>query len=662
MPDERRGLDMDVRAHQIEELKKRRTHPHVSDDDPAEEAGPVVKTAPPTSLPVFLIVFVVLLLKVMAARLMIVGNIGPGTAILLEAIVLLALMSPVEILLPRKAVGYLVLDVVLTLLLASSAVYAAFFDRVLSLDAVRFVGQLGDVQGSVFALIEWYHVLFFVDLIALSGWLVYARGDLEWWHARGSRPSTKLVTSHALVAAVVLIAGLTGDIGVGSTTGLARENGLVRFQLAALFADPAEAAPLIVADPSDASAVQQAVWGLKGIDGSSPFDQKGVASGDNLIVIQIESLQRFAVDATVNGEPVMPVLNELASEGWDFPNTYFQVGIGNTSDSEFMFNTSIYPRADVASGERVEGKEVPALPKLMKDLGYETLSFHANDVGFWNRDVLHPALGFDTFYDIEFFGDDDIIGIGPSDEVLFDKSLPVLQGLASRNAPFYAYFITLTPHHPFEMPADKVRLEIPAEYEGTLVGRYLEAMNYEDWVIGEFVQDLKDSGIYEDTTIIIFGDHFGIDPLNIEPADEDVLADLLGRPYSVVDKMATPFMIHVPGQDSATVDRTIGQIDVLPTLAEIAGIDTSELVVFGKSAFDPTENLLGERYYLPSGSFINEEVVLVPDTGFDDATAYDLGNGDLRADGAATAAEFDRALQLLSLSDAYFEDLPRVSR
>lgn len=96
----------------------------------------------------------------------------------------------------------------------------------------------------------------------------------------------------------------------------------------------------------------------------------------NLIVVQMESFQNFPINLTLNGQEVTPVLNKLAKEGFYFPHVFQQIGPGNTSDAEFMSNTSIYPTAAAAmstsfgdrqlaesaaalAGARVRGEYVP---------------------------------------------------------------------------------------------------------------------------------------------------------------------------------------------------------------------------------------------------------------------------------------------------------------
>jgi phosphoglycerol transferase MdoB-like AlkP superfamily enzyme len=69
----------------------------------------------------------------------------------------------------------------------------------------------------------------------------------------------------------------------------------------------------------------------------------GKEKGKNLIVVQVESLQNFVVGAKINGVEITPNLNKLAGDSIYFNNFYSQTSGGNTSDAEFMMNTSLYP-------------------------------------------------------------------------------------------------------------------------------------------------------------------------------------------------------------------------------------------------------------------------------------------------------------------------------
>lgn len=70
--------------------------------------------------------------------------------------------------------------------------------------------------------------------------------------------------------------------------------------------------------------------------------EKGAASGRNVIMLQLESFQNFLIGLEVDGQEITPNLNQLARQSLYFPNFYQQVGQGNTSDAEFVVNTSFY--------------------------------------------------------------------------------------------------------------------------------------------------------------------------------------------------------------------------------------------------------------------------------------------------------------------------------
>ena len=88
---------------------------------------------------------------------------------------------------------------------------------------------------------------------------------------------------------------------------------------------------------------QDKVNALKGLDASDKEALlTGVAKGKNLIIIQMESFQKFLVDLKIDGKEITPNINKLAHESQYFPNFYQNVGQGNTSDAEFVVNTSFY--------------------------------------------------------------------------------------------------------------------------------------------------------------------------------------------------------------------------------------------------------------------------------------------------------------------------------
>ena len=175
----------------------------------------------------------------------------------------------------------------------------------------------------------------------------------------------------------------------------------------------------------------------------------------------------MVVGAKVDGVEVMPNLNKLVAESYYFPHTVVNVGKGTTIDAEFLVNTSIYPPGNRPSSYVYSDYALPGLPRLMSAAGYRTATFHADRLSFWRRGAFYPALGWDKVYARDFYGENDIVGMGPSDDVLFAKTLPELQKMDAADKPFYAMIVTLSAHYPFApLPASKKPMTLPGRVQG----------------------------------------------------------------------------------------------------------------------------------------------------------------------------------------------------
>ena len=123
-----------------------------------------------------------------------------------------------------------------------------------------------------------------------------------------------------------------------------------------------------------------------------------IFKGKNIIVVHGESLQGFTMNVAINHRELTPNLNRLAREGLYFSNFYSQESVGNSSDSEFTLLSSLLPSSSGTVFMNYFNREYVTLPKLLKEQGYYTFSMHGNSGSSWNRNVMHPRLGFDDFY------------------------------------------------------------------------------------------------------------------------------------------------------------------------------------------------------------------------------------------------------------------------
>ncbi|MFC3256596.1 LTA synthase family protein, partial [Paenibacillus sepulcri] len=397
---------------------------------------------------------------------------------------------------------------------------------------------------------------------------------------------------------------------------------------------------------------------LKNVQEPAAPQYWNAAQGKNLIILQLESFQNFLIDLKIDGQEITPNLNKLAHDNFYFPHFFQQVGEGNTSDAEFVVNTSFYIPPQGPATMMYANKELPSLPKLMASQGYQTATFHTDVIEFWNRNNLYKALGFEHYYDQSFFGTDDTIFFGSSDEVLYSKTAEELERMNDSGKPFYSQVISMTAHHPFTIPERKYKMTLPERYEGTLVGDYIRAQNYADYAVGLFIDDLKKRGVWDNSVLVVYGDHMGLPMYSLHHDDKDLMQEIYGHEYSYADMMNIPLIIASPGVTKPEVfNQTGAQSDILPTVANLTGAPLADHIHFGQDLLNQTSNLLPQRYYLPSGSLINDQSIFLPGEGFEDGSNYPVpGLGDPAS--KATRDQFDRALKLLNMSDSYVIQLP----
>ena len=375
-----------------------------------------------------------------------------------------------------------------------------------------------------------------------------------------------------------------------------------------------------------------------------------VFEGKNLIVIHAESLQTLAMKQEFNGKEVTPNLNKLAREGIFFSNFYSQVGVGTSSDAEFTFSTSMMPSSNGTVFVNYYDREYVTIQKLLKEKGYYVFSMHGNTGSFWNRDVMHKNMGYDVFFDKDHYVIDETIGLGLSDKSFFKQSTEIIKNIKdSYDGPFYANLITLTNHTPFsdvdlldELDTTlKVNIDgqiVERDYiDGTVLGNYFRSVHYEDAAIGEFILELDEVGLLENTVIVIYGDHdarigeeyynyfYNYDPYTDTVLNSNDEGYILYNEYTYELDRKVPLIIWTKDKEyNMEIDTPMGMIDVMPTLGNMfnfyskyqMGYDIfsvkDNMVVFSDGSYLTDKiyyNAQKEEQFPISATAINEEYI-----------------------------------------------------
>ena len=205
------------------------------------------------------------------------------------------------------------------------------------------------------------------------------------------------------------------------------------------------------------------------------------------------------------------------------------------------------------------------LAYLLKQAGYDTIFAQPAD---WNNasvGLVAQLSGFD-----EIYGRSNMtsrLDYTSSGLILDYDALQFLADqLKGRSSPFLAFFFSAATHPPFyELHPRFTRFPFNGEDKG-----YLNALNYMDWSIGEFIARLKTQGQYEHTIFIVLADH--------------TLG--WGEKGDLYTRFHIPLFIHAPGLLSASRSQQIGsQVDILPTILDMLNIQ-GPYAAMGNSLLD----------------------------------------------------------------------------
>jgi phosphoglycerol transferase MdoB-like AlkP superfamily enzyme len=349
----------------------------------------------------------------------------------------------------------------------------------------------------------------------------------------------------------------------------------------------------------------------------------------NVISIHAESIMNYLIGLEINGVEVTPNLNKLAGEGMYFSNFYSQESVGTSSDTEFTFNTSLMPANSGTVFVSYWDREYVSTPKLLKEKDYYTFSMHANNCTMWNRNNMHPSLGYDKFYCYtDSFTIDETIGLGLSDKSFFKQAVPIIEEINKNNKRFYGNLIMLTNHTPWNDIDEYSEFDVTMKYtdengveqtapylEGTMLGSYIKAVNYADQAIGQLINDLDTAGLLDDTVIVIYGDHdskikkseyiryYNYIPETNTIRDKDDPEYVNVDYYSYELNRSVPFIIwNKNNKKSIKVDKVMGMYDVMPTLGNMLNIYNP--YALGNDIFSVDENVVT----FPDGNWLTNKM------------------------------------------------------
>lgn len=506
----------------------------------------------------------------------------------------------------RKKPAYITMMVIyfiMTALLFSNAVYYREFTDFITINTMLGAGKVASGLGeSAIKLFRPYDILYWIDFILLVFALATKRIKMDETPVRARMAFAFTTLSVMIFSGNLFLAEsdrpelltrtfsrdyLVKYLGINAFTAY---DGVQTYKTTQVRAQ---------ASATDMDEVAEYVKGHY----AKPDDQYfGLAKGRNVIYIHLESTQQFLIDYKLKDEngvehEVMPFINSLyhSNSTFSFSNFFHQVKAGKTSDAETLFENSLFGLNQGALFTQLGGKNTfEAAPNILKQTqGYTSAVFHGNSGTFWNRNETYKHLGYDYFFDASYYNvtEDNSFQYGLNDKPFFQQSVKYLEHLQQ---PFYTKFIAVSNHYPYsQLSGDETGFPL-AQTKDETINSYFSTANYMDTAVHEFFDYLKQSGLYDNSIIILYGDHYGI-----SNARNKELAQLLGKDretwsnFDNAQVQRVPYMIHIPGMTQGKIIDTYGgQVDALPTLLHLLGVDTQNYIQLGQDLFSPDHKQL----------------------------------------------------------------------
>lgn len=524
----------------------------------------------------------------------------------------------------RKYIALLTIDFLLTFLLYANMLYYRFFNDFITLPTLMQTSNFGDVSGSVTSLLKPYDFLIFVDIIVLIAILAFRFVKIEKADVRGLKLSVLYV--FALIISGINLGLAETDRPQLLTRGFDRNYivkylGMYNYTIYDSVQSTKASAQRVMADSDEVTEVMNYTNSNYAEPNPKYF---GAAQGKNVIYLHLESIQSFLIDYKLHDQDVTPFLNSLAKDSNTiyFDNFFHQTAQGKTADAEFMIENSLFGLPQGSAFTTKGLNTYHAAPAILSDKGYTSAVFHGNKGSFWNRDEVYKSLGYDKFFDESYYDirPEDLAEYGLMDKPFYKQSFELLETLPQ---PFYTKFIPVTNHYPYKINQELTTIE-PHTTGDKSVDNYFQTARYADEALAEFFTYLKESGLYENSVIVMYGDHYGISE-NHNKAMEQVLGKEITQ-FENTGLQRVPLFIHVPGIEGGVNHTYGGQVDVLPTLLHLLGVDTKDYIQFGT-------DLLSEQHdqLVPfrNGDFVGPTYTYINGKFYDSTTGLELDESKL---------------------------------
>ena len=323
----------------------------------------------------------------------------------------------------------------------------------------------------------------------------------------------------------------------------------------------------------------------------------------NLIYIMLESMETSYLEKGMGGAldyNLIPELTELAKNNINFSHNDSVGGFREVTGTSWTIGAMVAHTSGVhlkvpdgikdwQNGYGSQGEFLPGLNSIttvLKEQGYNQALMVGSDAGFGGRETYFQTHGIDNIYDLYTAWYDGTVQTGYwndwwgfEDEILFDYAKNKITEMAQQDQPFAFTMLTVDTHHIGGYKCNLCLDQYEEQYENVISCSSRQVSNFVQWII--------EQPFYENTTIVITGDHCSMDRgyfnRNVDPGYERHVYNCF------INAATTPFR---------TQNRQFCAMDMFPTtLAAMGCIIEGERLGLGTNLFSGRPTLMEEMGY-----------------------------------------------------------------
>lgn len=549
---------------------------------------------------------------------------------------IVVIVSIIDIL-PNRArmITALIVNLLLSILLFADNIYYSFSSNVISVAQIDNLQYGGEIMKTLPSLLEFKQILYFIDLIIIALLLIFRVIKIQ--KVNENKKILYIFKGVYALIAIFIFCFISLEYVEQGTQVLYNKDMQIRnatiigYHISDIINETNASSKAKYKNYEELKKdYEELKNNFENDYGEIQYDFEGLAKGKNIILVQLESIQEFVVNKEINGKEITPNLNKFLQENIEFTNMHMQ-SYSTTADSEHTAMTSTFPLENGMAFAKYFANDYDDIFKIYHENNYFTSYMHGNYPYFWNRGNVYGRLAIDkTEFKEDFEDTSENINGDLSDELLYVQAIEKLKGYGT---PFFTEIVSASSHTPFVLDGlqdrSKVSIDV-GKYKDTYFGNYLESINYADYAFGLFIDGLKEAGLYDDSVILIYGDHNGLTMYDNELLD--FLKTENPELNDIEIKLAYTGVLcglKIPGVEHMEITKMINKLDVKPTLCYLSGMEDG--ISLGTNMFASknyiclnNERIITDKYYYDGNWYEIETGNQVDLNSIDDNTKKEL--------------------------------------